>query len=141
MPMCSAFHSAGPRKASQKSWLVAASTSRISRAAMPKGMNGKPRNWPNAASAPSNASNAGVGLKAKYQPSTCTAWPSATAQVITPKWRRLYSSGNARGSRRASGPMHSTSVINRNAQLPYAFIASVGASIGRTAAKCSPPHW
>jgi hypothetical protein len=84
-----AFHTGGVRKASQKSWLVAASTARINSAAMPSGMKGKPRSRPKSASAPRSAGSQSVGLKAKYQPTTCIAWPSATAKVTTPRWRRL----------------------------------------------------
>ena len=87
--MCSAFQIRGVRKASQKSWLVAASSTRMAKAAMPNGMNGSPCNWVKLASAPSRAISAGVGLNAKYQSSTDDACPAATAQVITPACRRL----------------------------------------------------
>ena len=60
--MCSAFHTGGVRKRSQKSWLVAASSSRMRRPAMPNGTNGKPCRRPKLVSAPSSASNGGIVL-------------------------------------------------------------------------------
>jgi hypothetical protein len=44
--MCRLFQTGGVRKASQKSWLVAAIRSRISSASKPSALNGKPMNLP-----------------------------------------------------------------------------------------------
>ena len=56
--MCSVFQTGGVRKASQKSWLVAAITQRMSSAATPNGMKGKPRICPKFESTANSASQA-----------------------------------------------------------------------------------
>ncbi len=102
-------------------------------------MNGNAAAAPNPGSDDSNATSGAVGLKAKYQSSTAIAWVSAAQKVSTPRCRRLYSSGRNRRSSRASGPIASARLSNRNAQLPQARIAKVCPSISRPAACNSGP--
>ena len=120
--MCSVFQTRGVRKRSQKSWLVAASSSKIARATMPNASNGKPLSCRKLVLPDNSATKGSTGEYEKYHSKAAFAWVRATAQVSTPKCLRLYSSGRNRLSSRAAGPMQRMAVRRKKAQVPKAAI-------------------
>ena len=88
--MCSAFHTGAVRLASQKSWLVAAMSSRIESAIAPSGWKGKCARLSTRSFAVNRLTIGFVSPKAWNWTFVAKApWKSARDAMVTPRCRRL----------------------------------------------------